>query len=153
MCTRVSVSDSIHFYIIHAVWLAQVKIKPQVQPQAGSLVPHLLLRELSHKNEGGRARVCLDLCKPSPPRKAMEHLPSGCRSASSVLRRAGTSNPWRTKYKVRVTEHLLFLSLLGVISIKKKTKLLCHAGSSAFCTGVTMIYSLKENYLFWRCQG
>lgn len=38
-------------------------------PKAGNLVPHLLLREPSHKNEGGRARVCLDLCKPSPPRK------------------------------------------------------------------------------------
>jgi len=69
------------------------------------------------------------------------------------VQRAGTSNPWRTKYKVRVTERLLFLSFLGVISIKKKkTKKnfsICHAGSSAFCTGVTMIYSLKET----TCSG
>lgn len=35
---------------------------------------------------------------------------------------------------------------------KKKTKKnfsICHAGSSAFCTGVTMIYSLKET----TCSG
>jgi len=70
------------------------------------------------------------------------------------VQRAGTSNPWRTKYKVRVTDRLLYLSFLGVISIKKKKKQkknfsICHAGSSAFCTGVTMIYSLKET----TCSG
>ena len=121
-------------------------------PKAGNLVPHLLLREPSHKNEGGRARVCLDLCKPSPPRKG--GVPSRVQISFLICTYEGQELPIHGRQSIKSgSQSAFYFSLCWVLFPLKKKFSTCHAGSPAFCTGVVMIYSLKENYLFWRCQG
>lgn len=89
-------------------------------PKAGNLVPHLLLREPSHKNEGGRARVCLDLCKPSPPRKG--GVPSRVQISFLICTYEGQELPIHGRQSIKSgSQSAFYFSLCWVLfPLKKK---------------------------------
>lgn len=113
----------------------------------------MLLWEPFHKPQEEGTKMYLDLCKPITSQKGHQAHALCIWVSTLISTYEGQDLPIQggESIKGRITEHPLFLYFLAVVSILKNST--CHARTPEFCTGIAMIRSLKENYLFWRCQG